>query len=133
MRMALQDGGLTPGQVGYINLHGTGTVLNDSMEARAVSRVFGSGVPCSSTKPLTGHTLGAAGATEAALCWLLLTQPGPVRVPAQLWDGEVDSALPPIRIVLEETVVESPYFQSNSFAFGGNNISLILGRADALR
>ena len=72
MGMALAQAGLTPEQVGYINLHGTATRLNDAMESQAVYRLFGDRVPCSSTKPLTGHVLGAAGAIEAALACLLL-------------------------------------------------------------
>ncbi len=61
MRMALQQANLLPEQVGYINLHGTATPLNDQMEAAVIQRLFGNAVPCSSTKHLTGHTLGAAG------------------------------------------------------------------------
>lgn len=72
MRMALAQADMTPEQVGYVNLHGTATPLNDSAESLAVHRVFGSETPCSSTKHLTGHTLGAAGITEAILSWLIL-------------------------------------------------------------
>ena len=74
MRMALDDAGLAPGEIAYLNLHGTGTPQNDVMEAAAVARVLGESVPCSSTKPLVGHTLGAAGALEAAFCWLVLAE-----------------------------------------------------------
>ena len=70
MRQALADAGLE--SVDYVNLHGTGTIYNDAMECGAVRRVFGDRVPCSSTKPLTGHCLGAAGAIDAALCYLAL-------------------------------------------------------------
>ena len=72
MGMALAQAGLTPEQVGYINLHGTATRLNDAMESQAVYRLFGDRVPCSSTKPLTGHVLGAAGPSRLrspACCW----------------------------------------------------------------
>ena len=72
MRGALADAGLAPEAIAYLNLHGTGTPLNDTMECLAVERVFGSALPVSSTKPLVGHTLGAAGAIEAAFCWLVL-------------------------------------------------------------
>ena len=72
MRGALADAGLAPDAIDYLNLHGTGTPLNDKMECLAVERVFGSALPVSSTKPLVGHTLGAAGAIEAAFCWLVL-------------------------------------------------------------
>lgn len=126
MCAALADAGLTPADIGYINLHGTATPLNDSMEALAVSRVFGAAVPCSSTKPLTGHTLGAAGATEAALCWLLLTGDGVL--PAQISDAEPDLSLPAIGLLRAPQALARPVVLSNSFAFGGNNVSLIFGR-----
>jgi 3-oxoacyl-[acyl-carrier-protein] synthase-1 len=70
MGKALDNAGLAPAQIGYLNLHGTATVHNDAMEALAVHSLFGAGLPCSSSKPMTGHTLGAAGALEAAFCWL---------------------------------------------------------------
>jgi 3-oxoacyl-[acyl-carrier-protein] synthase-1 len=69
---ALQRAGLAPGAVDYLNLHGTATPHNDAMESLAVAEVLGTQVPASSTKPLTGHTLGASGAIEAALCWMTL-------------------------------------------------------------
>lgn len=126
MRAALADAGIRPGAVGYINLHGTATQLNDQMEARAVAEVFGSDVPCSSTKPLTGHTLGAAGALEAGIGWLALTEG---LVPRHLWDGQPDPGLSVLNLVTAPvTGCEPEYVLSNSFAFGGNNISLILRR-----
>lgn len=72
IRMALAQAGLSAADVGYINAHGTATPLNDQAEAAVIHRLFGSQTPCSSTKHLTGHTLGAAGATEAALGWSLI-------------------------------------------------------------
>lgn len=132
MRMALENAGLQPRDIGYVNLHGTGTPLNDHMESHAVARVFGLDTPCSTTKPLTGHTLGSAGITEAAICWLLLTQPGACTLPPQLWDGEADPELPAISLLREPTITGRMAFLSNSFAFGGNNTSLILGTPDAL-
>ncbi|MGA2411584.1 MAG: beta-ketoacyl-ACP synthase, partial [Candidatus Binataceae bacterium] len=72
MRRALEHAKLAPQDISYINLHGTATELNDAMEARAVAEVFGGETPCSSTKAMTGHLLGAAGAAEAAFLWLLL-------------------------------------------------------------
>lgn len=124
MTAALKDAGISASQVGYINLHGTATVLNDQMESRAVSRVFGAATSCSSTKPFTGHTLGAAGALEAAISWLALEHQF---YPLHLWDGERDSELPMINLALTQTeVAPIDYVLSNSFAFGGNNISLIL-------
>ena len=68
MQRALQVAGLTPGHVGYLNAHGTATRQNDAAEAQAVLRVFGDGVPCTSTKPITGHCLGATAALESILC-----------------------------------------------------------------
>lgn len=105
MRGALRDAGCCPGDVDYVNLHGTGTLANDAMEMKAVRRVFGeslrggdAGNPLvvESTKSRTGHCLGAAGAVEAAICW------------RKIRDGVVRRAL------------------SNSFAFGGSNASVIL-------
>ena len=129
MCLALEDAGLTPEEIGYINLHGTATPLNDSMEAKAVVEIFGSEILSGSTKPLTGHTLCAAGAIEAALCWIVLTEEGERRVPPNLWDGVRDPKLPDIRISERGDVMTSRYCMSNSFAFGGNNVSLIFGRA----
>jgi len=129
MCLALEDAGLSPEEIGYINLHGTATPLNDSMEAKAVVEIFGSEILSGSTKPLTGHTLCAAGAIEAALCWIVLTEEGERRVPPNLWDGVRDPKLPDIRISERGDVMTSRYCMSNSFAFGGNNVSLIFGRA----
>jgi 3-oxoacyl-[acyl-carrier-protein] synthase-1 len=124
MSTALADAEIGPGRIGYLNLHGTATPLNDQMESRAVAEVFGSTVPCSSTKPFTGHTLGAAGALEAAICCLALQEQF---IPMHCWDGVADPQLPPLAFA--EVGANSgalEYALSNSFAFGGNNISLIL-------
>ena len=126
MGMALAQAGLTPEQVGYINLHGTATRLNDAMESQAVYRLFGDRVPCSSTKPLTGHVLGAAGAIEAALACLLLERALPLP-PQRVMTG--DPALAPIRLVNGTTPLATPRILSNSFAFGGNNVSLLFGKS----
>ncbi len=134
MRAALDDAAIGADRVGYINLHGTATPLNDSMESRSVAAVFPEKIPCSSTKALTGHLLGAAGATEAAYLWLAL-HPGfnPGRLPPHIWDGEVDPELPALDLVAPGTPYsagERGAMMSNSFAFGGNNASLILGSGD---
>lgn len=126
MGMALAQAGLRPEQVGYINLHGTATRLNDAMESQAVYRLFGDRVPCSSTKPLTGHVLGAAGAIEAALACLLLERALPLP-PQRVMTA--DPALAPIRLVSGTTPLATPRILSNSFAFGGNNVSLLFGRS----
>ncbi len=124
MLQALEQSECRPEDIGYLNLHGTATRLNDLMEAQAVSRVFGADLPCSSTKPMTGHMLGAAGACEAAFTIMAL-QSG--RLPAHVWDGEWDEALAPIRLVAangENKDIRRA--MSCSYAFGGNNVALIL-------
>jgi len=130
MQAALDDAGLAPKQVDYINLHGTATRQNDAMESLAVGQLFGSKTPCGSSKPATGHCLGAAGAIEAGLCWLLLSGLNQEnRLPPHLWDGEADPELAKLGWVTLENHRLNPlqYCLSNSFAFGGNNVSLLLG------
>jgi len=130
MRAALAQARLEPQAVDYLNLHATATPKNDLVEAHAVHRLFPGGVPCSGTKPLTGHLLGAAGATEAAFCWLALTGDG--RLPPHVWDGAADPALPPlVQVAPGERFRRSRgrVCMSNSFAFGGSNASLVLGDA----
>jgi 3-oxoacyl-[acyl-carrier-protein] synthase-1 len=126
MRQALQQAGMEPDEIQYLNLHGTGTEQNDKMEAKAVHRVFGPQIACSSTKPLTGHTLAAAGAIEAVFCWLAL-QREDGRLPPHRWDEQLDPALP-VLTGITSTKLEGKLTtaMSNSFAFGGNNASLIL-------
>lgn len=126
MRAALDRAGLVPADIGYLNLHGTATPQNDAMESRAVAELFGLGLPCSSTKPLTGHALGAAGAIEAAIAWLTVAGDG--RLPVHHFDGQRDAELPPIALVAPgHRLPQAPqHVMSNSFAFGGNNASLVL-------
>jgi 3-oxoacyl-[acyl-carrier-protein] synthase-1 len=126
LRAALADAGMSPTAIGYVNLHATATRKNDEMEARLMSRVFPQGVAASGTKPLTGHTLGAAGATELGFAWLVLVREGAV-LPRHVWDGVADTALPKLDLI-EEARHLSPgqAVMSNSFAFGGNNVSLVL-------
>lgn len=133
MRKALADASLQPADIDYLNLHGTGTQLNDAMEAKAVDRIF-EDVPCSSTKPLVGHTLGAAGAMEAAFCWLALSEAadGDLRVPVHRYDGAYDENLPRLNLIRENSSLPRSgraALMSNSFGFGGNNCSLVLGHA----
>ena len=130
MTRALKDGGVLAADVGYVNLHGTATALNDKMESQAVQEVFGLDTLCSSTKPFTGHTLGAAGAIEAGICWLTLSASDSHLLPVHVWDGERDPELAPLNLVSPESRLEMPlrYVLSNTFAFGGNNISLLMGR-----
>jgi 3-oxoacyl-[acyl-carrier-protein] synthase-1 len=129
MRAALTMAKLTPDAIGYINLHGTATEQNDRMEALAVNQVFGIDTPCSSTKPLTGHTLGAAGALEAYFCWLTLQQQT-AKLPPQHGDGKIDPELACLNALGQTTSKALRYAMSNSCAFGGNNISLILEKTD---
>ncbi|WP_049621073.1 beta-ketoacyl-ACP synthase [Frateuria defendens] len=131
MRAALATAGLEPAQIDYLNLHGTATAHNDAMEAQAVAALFPHGVPCSSTKSLTGHTLAAAGALEAAFCWLSLADPER-RLPPHRWNGRTDPALPALAFAATGSRLPPGgprRLMSNSFAFGGNNASLILGDA----
>jgi 3-oxoacyl-[acyl-carrier-protein] synthase I len=129
MRKALAAAGVSAEAIDYVNLHGTGTRHNDAMESLAVQALFPQGVPCSSSKPLTGHTLGAAGALEAAFCWLSLSRHNPAGLlPPQLWDGVPDPELPALALVQpgQQFRAQRPrHLMSNSFAFGGNNLSLI--------
>nr|WP_298141999.1 beta-ketoacyl-[acyl-carrier-protein] synthase family protein [uncultured Pseudomonas sp.] len=131
MRLALAKAGLNATDIDYLNLHGTATQHNDAMESLAVHALFPDGVPCSSSKPLTGHTLGAAGALEAAFCWLSLSGYNPHNLlPPHLWDAEPDQALPALQLVSASgrmARLQGRRLMSNSFAFGGSNISLIFG------
>jgi 3-oxoacyl-[acyl-carrier-protein] synthase-1 len=128
---ALRSAGLDATQIDYINLHGTATEHNDSMESLAVASTFTQEVPCSSTKSLTGHTLAAAGALEAAFCWLsLMDDHAERRLPPHVWDGEADSALAPLHFTQVGSHLPAEgrrFLMSNSFAFGGNNACLIFG------
>ncbi len=129
MKRALEDARLNPGQIGYLNLHGTGTPHNDAMESLAVRAVFGDSVPpCSSTKPLTGHCLGAAGVIEATLCAEVLLDPRHP-LPPHCWDGSPDPDLPALHFTggRERMAADKLFCMSNTYAFGGANVSLILG------
>ena len=128
MKKALSDSGLRT--VDYINLHGTGTDLNDAMESWATCRVFPEMPITSSSKPMVGHTLGAAGAMELGFCWLVLSKYNKnKRLPPHVWDGDSDAALPTMNFALDSNSnnrIDS--CMSNSFAFGGCNVSIIIDR-----
>jgi 3-oxoacyl-[acyl-carrier-protein] synthase-1 len=124
MQQALARAEVLPAQVDYINLHGTATPLNDAAEDRAVVRVFGSDTPCSSTKGWTGHTLGAAGITEAIFVSLCLEQG---LIPGTLNTRQRDPKLG-AGLVLETRESPLRLALSNSFGFGGTNCSLLFGR-----
>ena len=131
MQGALARAGLAPGDIDYINLHGTATPANDVAEGLAVSGVFGTalgaGVPCSSTKGITGHTLGAAGALEAVVCALALEHG---LLPPSVGTRTPDPAIPVDLIMLPRTA-SLRHVLSNSFGFGGSNASLLLSRRGA--
>lgn len=126
MKSALAAANININEVDYVNLHGTATPKNDEMEAIAIMNVFGIETPCSSSKGMIGHTLGAAGATEVGLCWLLL---GGNDYAPHVWDGERDTSLPAINLVPVGAKHPSKITTclSNSFAFGGNNVSVLIG------
>ncbi|MBT5228958.1 MAG: beta-ketoacyl-[acyl-carrier-protein] synthase family protein [Methylococcales bacterium] len=131
MRHALTQSGLKPEQIGYLNLHGTATEKNDEMESYAVARVFSESLYCSSTKPMTGHTLGAAGAIELAFCWLTLSDDNTsAQLPPHLWDGVLDPNLSALNFVApgQSLPENSQYAMSSTFAFGGSNVSVVIGR-----
>jgi 3-oxoacyl-[acyl-carrier-protein] synthase I len=128
-RMAMEEA-LAAAQIGaadidYINLHGTATPSNDIAESKAVAAVFGSGVPCSSTKGATGHTLGAAGALEAVICALALKNG---LLPGGLNTQQVDPTLP-LDYLTDNRELAARRVLSNSFGFGGTNCALVFGRA----
>ena len=133
MDKALSNAGVAASEIDYLNLHGTATRHNDVMESKAVHALFPAGLPCSSSKPMTGHTLGAAGALEAAFCWLTLSEHNrDGLLPPHLWDGQHDPELAPLELVQPGARLardKGRYLMSNSFAFGGNNVALILGDA----
>ncbi len=131
MQKALKDAGKQADEVDYLNLHGTATVLNDAMESKAVNALFGSQVAASSSKGMTGHTLGAAAALELGFCWMLLTENEHGALIPNINDDEPDAQLAPLHLVKKgERLGRSLRIcQSNSFAFGGNNLSMVIARA----
>jgi len=126
MRAALAMAQIESRSINFAHLHGTATKLNDQMEAQVIERLLGLDTPCASTKPLTGHTLGAAGAVQAALCLLAMEQG---RLPPHIWDGERDPELPPIRLSEIGETGRLNTILSASYAFGGNNAALVLATA----
>lgn len=131
MEMALADALMQPRQIDYVNLHGTATPLNDAMESKAIQQVFGDEAAVSSTKGMTGHALGAAAALELGICWLLLTKDDAqgLLIP-NINDDVPDNTLPLLNFVTQGQTLgrRINHCQSNSFAFGGNNISIITSR-----
>jgi 3-oxoacyl-[acyl-carrier-protein] synthase II len=128
MRLALQDAGLNPEDIGYINAHGTSTPLNDKSETAAIKSVFGEyayNVPVSSTKSMTGHLLGASGAVEAVVGVMVLRMNAlPPTINYETPDPECDLDYVPN----EPRPAEPNHVMSNSFGFGGHNATLVLSR-----
>ncbi|MBX3274938.1 MAG: beta-ketoacyl-ACP synthase [Sandaracinaceae bacterium] len=125
MERALAQAGLTPAQLDHINAHGTATPLNDAAESIAIEAVFGRRVPVSSTKGYTGHLLGGAGGTEMVFA-LHAIRTG--RLPATLGATPLDPAVA-IDVVTEPREQPVRTVLSNSFAFGGSNVAVVLGAA----
>lgn len=134
IKQAQVEAELSPDDIFYMNLHGTATHHNDAMEAKAFNAVFSSSTHASSTKPLTGHTLGAAGATELGLCWALLNASAEdenIYLAPQISDEQIDPKAKPCGLLQKNVMLPKTgnlYMQSNSFAFGGSNCSVIIGR-----
>ncbi|MCI6797788.1 MAG: beta-ketoacyl-ACP synthase [Succinatimonas sp.] len=127
MRDALKRAQLSCSDIDYLNLHGTGTLLNDAMESKAVKNLF-TKIPCSSTKHFTGHTLGACGIIEACFLYILLKNPD-CPLPAQDFSlKDYDDKLGEFGLLKVPSSGKKRHnMMSNSFAFGGNNVSIILG------
>ncbi|MCL2679260.1 MAG: beta-ketoacyl-ACP synthase II [Dehalococcoidia bacterium] len=128
MKLALNHAGLAPRQIGYINAHGTSTPLNDKAETAAIKSVFGNSayrIPVSSTKSMTGHLLGAAGALEAAVCALVIKE-GIIPPTVNLTSPDPDCDLDYVPLRARRTRVD--FALSNSFGFGGHNSTLVIGR-----
>lgn len=129
IQIALDEASLSSDDIDYINLHGTGTVSNDIMETNAVYEIFKNKVPASSTKPLTGHCLGAAASIEVALCYMALEKN--MLLP-HIYDGEFDETLPPIKLVnldchgAHRNDVRN--IVCNAFGFGGTNAVIVLSK-----
>ncbi len=130
MRLALQDAGLLPEQIGYVNAHASSTPLNDSIETTAIKLALGEHaytIPVSGTKPMHGHSLGATGAIEAALCALALRHD---YLPPTLNLEQPDPQCDLDYIPQEGRRARVDYILSNSFGFGGINATLAFGRVD---
>ena len=132
IRRALNDANMSLESIDYVHLHGTGTLQNDAMESKLITRVFGSNIPCSSSKGQIGHTLGTAGAMGAAQCWLAAQSDNKDGfLPPHLWDGAAEPGMISDNLVSAGDRLNSEargVFMSNAIAFGGNNATLILGK-----
>ena len=122
MKKAVEEAGITPAQVGYINAHGTSTPMNDKLESMAVVNLFGREVPVSSTKSMTGHLLGASGAVEAIASILAINES---LLPPTINTQNIDENIEANIILKEPLKREITYALSNSLGFGGHNASLL--------
>lgn len=122
---AMRRAKVQPDEIDFVHMHGTSTQLNDVMEAKLVNRVFGPDKACASTKGMTGHTLGAAGAIQAAINIIALEEQ---ILPPHVYDGQYDEELEKIGITSLQSKPEKPLKRmlSASYAFGGSNIALII-------
>ena len=122
--LALQDADLQPGDINFINSHGTGTRANDEAEAKLIERVFGNRIAVTATKSITGHTIGASGAIEAGVTALSIKN--------QLSHGclNLDDPIADLNFIRSASPVNIKYGLSHSFAFGGHNAALIMSRFD---
>lgn len=130
MLAALEDAGIGPDAVGHINAHGTGTRLNDQVEAMAIRRVFDGfweRIPVSATKSVTGHLIGAAGALEVGACLLPLSQG---IIPPNPWLERAGTGCELAHATGASVMLDRGYVLSNSFGFGGQNAALVLRRPD---
>jgi 3-oxoacyl-[acyl-carrier-protein] synthase-1 len=125
MEAALRSAGLKPSDIDYVNLHGTATPANDAAEGKAVATLFSDRVACSSTKGVTGHTLGAAGAIEAVICALALRHD---LLPGSPNTEDLDPSIN-LQYLLKPKSGRLRRVLTNSFGFGGSNCSLVLGVA----
>ena len=127
---ALKKSNLKINDIDYINLHGTGTILNDIMESETINKVGAENIYCSSSKTAFGHTIGAAGAMELGVCYLALSSFNKEKIiPRHLYDGEYDNNLKKINLATEKISSEKlNNCMSVSFGFGGSNTCLIIGK-----
>lgn len=127
---ALGKSNLKIEDIDYINLHGTGTILNDIMESNTINKVGASNIYCSSSKTAFGHTIGAAGSMELGVCYLTLSSMNKEKIlPRHFYDGEYDNNLKKINLVEDKICAEKlNNCMSVSFGFGGSNTCLIIGK-----
>ena len=127
---ALKKSNLKINDIDYINLHGTGTILNDIMESETINKTGAENIYCSSSKTAFGHTIGAAGAMELGVCYLTLSSFNKEKIiPRHLYDGEYDNNLKKINLATEKIYAEKlNNCMSVSFGFGGSNTCIIIGK-----